>query len=277
MARHVLLEKGLIRRGEEEARNIDEWARAYHGRDDLFKWAAESPSNASELLVSQAADDEIVGGFAAWLIANPPAEDGAREVVGFLESATASEDPKRAFSAHGALLGLATAGIAPDPDRVRARMLEAFQSRQPALTEWPGESYRPHDTGGWIPQSRWGEQVPWADDGLAAMFAWSSQIKRELGVLGDSFDLPSRGPVFLYLAAGLDFTRLWGDYWGQTGNPELVTPVRSSRRRGGPPALPLEPSPWQRARALHQRRPDLEFPNRVPVRREFGKQRGRRP
>lgn len=120
------------------------------------------------------------------------------------------------------------------------------------------------------PRSRWSEQVPWADDALAAEFAWSSQIKRETGVRAHAIDAPSHGPVFIYLAAGLDFTRLSWDYLNEAIMPEANTPGRSGRRRGGPLALPLEPTPWQRARVLHQHRPDLAFPDRTALRRELG-------
>ena len=149
-------------------------------------------------------------------------------------------------------------------------MLHAIHTRQPALDEWPVELLRSAPDQ-WGPRSRWSEQVSWADDALAAEFAWSSQIKRETGIRAHAIDGPSHGPVFAYLAAGLDFTPLSWDYLSAVFLPEATTPVRSYRRRGGPPALPLEPTPWQRARELHQRRPDLAFPDRARLRREIGK------
>jgi hypothetical protein len=120
------------------------------------------------------------------------------------------------------------------------------------------------------PVSRWSEQVPWADDTLAAEFAWTSQIKREATARAHTIARPAHGPVFVYLAANLDFTLPQWDYQSVVMLPEAASPVRSCRRQGGPPALPLEPTPWQRARDLHQRRPDLAFPDRADLRPEFG-------
>lgn len=44
---------------------------------------------------------------------------------------------------------------------------------------------------------------------------------------------------------------------------ELDVPVPARFRRESPPAPPYIATPWQRARELHLRRPDLEFPDRA--------------
>ncbi|MCU0780083.1 MAG: hypothetical protein MUF04_03150 [Akkermansiaceae bacterium] len=235
--------------------------------DLLWQTAVTSPAKARALLESLGSEAEILDGFADYLARSSPDPTVIREVVTWLESATAAPDAKLAFAAHAALLRLATAGLAPGLETIRARFLHAFHTRQPALDEWPVESYR-NLPDQWGPRSRWSEQVPWADDALAAEFAWSSQIKRETGFRAHAIDEPSHGPVFTYLAANLDFTLLSWDYLSVYSLPEATSPVRSVRRRGGPPALPLEPTPWQRARELHQRRPDLTFPDRAALRCE---------
>jgi len=87
--------------------------------------------------------------------------------------------------------------------------------------------------------------IPWEDDELSAKYSWKTAISRQVKQFPRLKTESHRAEVFSYLAHD-------------------VTPIQElGKRREGPevvhPSAPLPPTPWQRARELHLRRPDLEF------------------
>ncbi len=87
--------------------------------------------------------------------------------------------------------------------------------------------------------------ISWEDDALSAGESWRTMVDRQLYrqpiVNASSY----RGEVFAYLSQGFESDNQIGG-WKQ---PE----------RGLLPALPFPPTPWQQARALYGKRPDLKF------------------
>lgn len=105
------------------------------------------------------------------------------------------------------------------------------------------------------------EWIPWADDALSARLSWSSQIHHELNMLYHAYKLSPNDGLFMYLTNHIDACGSKPCYVAK-----LCEPVPARARRGAPPDLPFARTPWQRARELYLKRPDLEFPDRVMFR-----------
>jgi hypothetical protein len=87
--------------------------------------------------------------------------------------------------------------------------------------------------------------IPWEDDALSAGESWRTMVDRQLyrqPVVNASF---YRSEVFAYLSQGFDTDNQIGG-WNQP-------------RRDFPLVSPFPHTPWQRARALYGKLPDLDF------------------
>lgn len=106
-------------------------------------------------------------------------------------------------------------------------------------------------------------RVPWRDDALSAAFSWSGAIRAETDSLLETRDDPSTASaVFRHLTMACEMVQPASQ--GNLRAPfQLDQVVPADRWITAPPELPLVPTPWQRARALHLRRPDLDFPDRA--------------
>ncbi len=89
--------------------------------------------------------------------------------------------------------------------------------------------------------------IPWEEDELSARLSWSSNFERLTHLNPEEPTHLHSSSAFRYLALGV-FPR-----------HERINPVNSQleRREMHPLTAPFEPTPWQKARELHLRRPDL--------------------
>jgi hypothetical protein len=189
-----------------------------------------------------------------------------------LERATRSVDRTVAFEAHACLLRLAPHLDTAAGRSIRERFMQDIRDRPPSIAEWPNafsHGFDPYGLFYWnsmIPRALLSEGVPWADDELAAQFAWSSAIKLQT-MRAETWKPPApaeNAAVFAVLAGAMVVDT---DSWDQTiWFPEPDQAVDFRRWRFLPPEVPLDPTPWQLARQLHQRRPDLHFPDRAMLR-----------
>lgn len=144
----------------------------------------------------------------------------------------------------------------------KAEALAAFQeglrSCHGGKRSWPTWAMEPIETKRSV---RGGEAIPWEDDALSAALSWSSEVRREgYRYPGPGVAERSAG-VFSYLAQAFvsdeeaGIAPMFLDDYGI----DKPIPLPCWARR--PLELPVEPTPWQRARALHLRRPDLSWPD----------------
>lgn len=88
--------------------------------------------------------------------------------------------------------------------------------------------------------------IPWEDDELSAALSWRSNFERQV-YLYPLMKLEFQGnDVFSFLALGS---------YRELGSSRLMPKPTAMRRL----SVPFEPTPWQRARELHLRCPDLDF------------------
>jgi len=87
--------------------------------------------------------------------------------------------------------------------------------------------------------------IPWEDDKLSAVHSWRSNFERQVHLYPDMPIELYANDVFSFLALG-SYREPRSSQWPQkpTALPRL--------------SVPFEPTPWQRARELHLRRPDLD-------------------
>jgi hypothetical protein len=92
-----------------------------------------------------------------------------------------------------------------------------------------------------------GTGIPWEDDELSANLSLSSNIGRLTHLVPPEPTAMHSNSAFRFLALGVFPTH-------------KINPLTSELERHEMPPLsmPFEPSPWQRARELHLRRPDLD-------------------
>lgn len=152
----------------------------------------------------------------------------------------------------------------------RLRLDNFFVDIRPSLQEWghtmmltmnPEHDYpREYAISGRQCRSEW---IPWEEDALSVRLSWSSQIHHELNLLPHDWKIYPDDGLFMYLNSHIN--ACWASYWigppCKPAAPGQQVPARA--RRGAPPELPFARTPWQRARELHLKRPDLEFPDRV--------------
>ena len=155
----------------------------------------------------------------------------------------------------------------------RQRLDRFFVEIRPSLSEWshtmmltmnPEHNF-PREYAISEDQCR-SEWIPWEEDALSARLSWSSQIHHELHMLPHDWKIYPDDGLFRYLHSHID--ACWASPWlGLAFDPAAPgEPVPARARRGVPPELPFARTPWQRARELHLKRPDLEFPDRVMFR-----------
>lgn len=162
--------------------------------------------------------------------------------------------------------------LAPQASEQRRRAMREdfrrfFDRTRPSTMQWPrtelGDAYdyRPRGIG---------EGISWDDDPLAAEWAWSSEIKLEAEIDPD-WGMAVKGTgVFSYLAQACSYAEDDGPGGMFIRRPSVDEPVSAYLWRRAPLTRSFEMTPWQRARQLHLRRPDLRFVDPIPY-REVGK------
>jgi hypothetical protein len=87
--------------------------------------------------------------------------------------------------------------------------------------------------------------IPWDDDALSARTSWKTALDRQLYSEPMVETSSHRRELFAYVAHGADL--------------DNQIPRWNQPYRHPPLTAPFPPTPWQKARALHGKRPDLEF------------------
>jgi len=144
-------------------------------------------------------------------------------------------------------------------DILRREFSDFLERERPSLDEWEPLAKRNHFH---APVNR----MEWGDDDLSARFGWMGSIYTETahGLMARHKHPDIVDEVFFHLANASTATPL------RQRRLSLEDVMTSDDWNTRPPKLPLSPTPWQQARELHLRRPDLDFPDRAlfrPTRR----------
>ena len=124
-------------------------------------------------------------------------------------------------------------------------------------SEWPTAAMEPPGS----PSS--GDGIPWEADRLSATLSWASEIKRETYPFPGAGVAEASNGVFSYLAQAF-VSYMDEGIPGIFAYPyEIRQPAPLAKWKRQPLQLPLEPTPWQRARALHREHPELPWPERM--------------
>jgi hypothetical protein len=160
----------------------------------------------------------------------------------------------RRTKAFGALFRLAPLASAAERKALRRDFLRFFRWHVLVLSKWPGWLLESADP---TRSARGGAGIPWDDDELSAALSWSSEIGCETNPYRQLDSARASKGMFSYVSqAYLE----WEAMSGLRGCYDIheIVPRRGWVRQ--PLLAPFEPTPWQRARALHLRQPDLSFP-----------------
>jgi hypothetical protein len=215
-------------------------------------------------------DTHVSRGLMEYLERNPPSAEIRAAILHHFDSQLSSGIRSQRLAAYRVLLKLSHWMGPEKRTAFRSRLHGLFNRDRPTLKEWADTMMLPMDPKSDYPKydaisdvecrSEW---VKWEDDELSAQLSWSSQIHQELAMLPHEWRLsPDRG-VFMYLNTYLDacFTNGFTGSWFQPAGLDVALSGRY--RRGLPPDVPFEATPWQRARELHLRKPGLDFPDRA--------------
>ena len=144
---------------------------------------------------------------------------------------------------------------------MRKEFLRYFASTPISQGEWPVNPMREIITGHSFGTD---EGIPWEDDGLSAALSWSSKIKAETKFTYGYGESVTRSGVFSYITQAFAPFHRYPDWLSTVPPlPTIREPTVLRKWRRDPLRLPLEATPWQNARALHLRRPDLKWPDRA--------------
>jgi hypothetical protein len=166
-------------------------------------------------------------------------------------------DPRDRAPAFAALFRLAPQVGSERRLAMRRKFLSFFRYGMTRQCHWPPSAMQAPG----MVRSLWpGEGIPWEDDALSACLSWSSDAKWECSPFAGCEAAATAKGAFSYVSQA--YVGAWSA--GLAGFEPVCSflPIRSRWVRN-PLRLPLPPSPWQRARALHLRRPDLSWPKRA--------------
>jgi hypothetical protein len=255
---------------------------ASQGRDNdwfyrsLPEWRLDDPDPWSEVLKSVSAArrsvQTLVGrdygdrlqGLLSSAAKSPPAGDVVGAMWQELLKLAETSKPDLKPQIYGALIHLSPLVSANARLAMRQDFLEYFRKTPLPIDKWPDKAI--HD----IRQARYfrpkGEGIPWENDALSAALSWSSDIGRQIDFTPEYGFAEKFTGVFSYLAQAMvsyadeGLGGIWLNH-----NP-VHEPLPRTVWKRQPLHLPFEPTPWQQARDLHLRCPDLRFPDRAWVR-----------
>lgn len=201
----------------------------------------------------------ILSGLAAYLDVNPPSEEVLDYIHSYFHSHATSGDRSTRLEAFRILLRMEAGMESAMREKFRRDVHQFMERDRPRMSEMSFKYFESslHDRQGWI---------LWGEDALSAEHGWREQVAGEIGfgrradtVRKEDADYPDT--LFNHLMFANDVFRNSFGAWYLEPYP-LDVPVPSISWLTEPPELPLAPTPWQRARELYQKRPDLEFPDR---------------
>ena len=265
-----LAKLGLYRMDEEIARSLLEqkgsrdWIRHIHvyqkeWADSFWRAVFKSPQRIASLVIDfleERRGDNLLSDLILAIERNPPDEEVIQAVWDALKVRSyAGENRHEVFGAlfrlshlvsenerssmrreYMDLITARTMGI--DADNWRYRRTALYYLMISGASEPSATGYDPNP----LAHPGGGNGIPWEDDELSARFSWKTMVNRQL-YRDPMLDPSSRGrEVFAQLVHGFD-----GEY-------QITAWKRPPRI-----SAPFPRTPWQKARALHQRRPDLEF------------------
>lgn len=202
------------------------------------------------------------------LVNHPPSPEIRQMILKLLERQVESPDRDVRLTAFHGLLSFSDWFDEEERVEFRKRFHRFFESERPSLDEWQRHYIHANVIPwGGLNMHR-GEQVPWEDDALSVAFSWSSEIHQDLATL--PWQVYDASSVFRHLHASgcLFIPPGWGEAELAPVSLGHIAPNRAFHDSFASPHL--EVTPWQRARSLHLRRPDLKFPDR-PIFRPLGK------
>jgi hypothetical protein len=165
--------------------------------------------------------------------------------------------------AFGALFSLSPQVPREERLAMREDFRRFFEACPVPLIEWPTKAMKPRGEGLSL---RPGDGIPWEADRLSAALSWASEIKRETDPFPADGVAESSNGVFSYVAQAF-VSYAYEPWLGAQLDPyDLKQPTPLSKWKRQPLQLPLEPTPWQRARALHREHPELPWPDRMGFR-----------
>jgi hypothetical protein len=236
--------------------------------DDQDPWlevlqSAAAARRSVQTLLGREYDDRLQDLLSSAMKSPPAGEVVAamwQELMKLAETAEPGLKPR----IYGALFHLSPLVAANERLAMRRDFLEYFRKTPLPVDQWPDKVmndirqswyYRPK-----------GEGIPWEDDALSAALSWSSDVGRQIDFTPEHGVAETFTGVFSYLAQAMvsyDDEGLGGIWLNH--NP-LHEPLPREVWKRQPLHLPFEPTPWQRARDLHLRRPGLRFPDHAWIR-----------
>jgi hypothetical protein len=224
---------------------------------DLWSEVLKSPSEARRCLLDLIglADDERLRSLLSSAVKSLPAYDGVlamwQELRKLSDPAAYGNKPQ----IYGALFQLAPRVPVKEQLAMRRGFLEYFRKTPIPTNQWPDKvmydirqhRYFLHDS----------ESIPWEDDSLSAALSWSSDVGRQVDQIPEDGVAENSTGVFSYLAQAM----ISYDYDGHARVWMNHEPVPQTVWKRQPLHPPFAPTPWQQARDLHLRRPDLRFPD----------------
>jgi hypothetical protein len=220
-----------------------------------------SPELAGAAVIKHLDDRSRLQSLLSSVVSGPPPAPVVGAMWNALREETRRSEKSRNLIAFGCLFRLAPLIERREGLAMRQDFLRFFASCPIPLGNWPPERMQRISLG--RHSYRGGEGIPWEEDRLSAVLSWASDIKRE------TYPFPPYGVpetytgVFSYLAqAYVSYADegIPGFFW----NPYQIdrsTSLAEWKRQ--PLRLPLDMTPWQRARSLHRKHPGLPWPDRA--------------
>lgn len=243
-----------------------------HDDPEIWQPLMDSPAAARKTL--EALSDEstlILIGLFSHLMRHPPDPEVKSVIWNHYRELAETGSPAQRRTAWHVLLKTSTWMSPKDRAETRKKFAQFFLSERPSLSDWPHALMLNMDSQSYpwlafvlLAEVHRGEWVDWEEDALSARLSWSSQIHHECALLAHRWNIESNDGLFTHLVNASDAC---SNFFGIHFNiRELHDPHPSHLWRHPPPQAPFPSTPWQRARELHLKRPDLRFPDRPAFR-----------
>lgn len=247
----------IARRARDDGRFHDQ-LRPWH--PDPWRDVLKSPSEARQCLLGLISmEDSRLRGLLSSAVKNPPPDDVVLAMWQVLRKLATTADSVDKPRVHASLFRLAP--LAPVAERLamRSDFLKYFRATPLPSNKWPDQTM--DDVWLWRRYYPIGEAIPWEEDSLSAALSWSSDIYEQTDLTPENGVAEQSRGVFSYLAqAKVSYSyEVFSGTW--MNQDPINEPVSKSVWKRSPLKTPLEPTPWQQARDLHLKRPDLKFPD----------------